>query len=366
MAWHLKEGKALKKNIPFVTLIGNWLVRYFSSPDVVVLSLFLMFVFVILHLFGHVLEPLLLSVGIAYVLDPLVRWLKRLKCPASLAVALVFLTFISTCIALLLLLVPLLWHQATALVKEVPSIINQSESWLATFLSDHPDFISGDQFHQLTDLMHVQAVHVGKIVFSYSLSSVASLVTVVLYLVLVPTMVFFLLKDKTSILSSSQALLPDHRSLITQVWSEVNGQIGQYIKGRVLEVLIVSLVSGVTFMLMGLPYAALMGVCLGISVIIPYVGAFLVSVPVVLLALLKWGVGMYFGIFLGVFVVIIILDAYVLVPVLFSGVLNLSPMVIIVSVIIFGSVWGFWGVFLAIPLAAAMRSICVAVMANNY
>lgn len=355
----------MKKNIPFVTVTSDWLTRYFSNPDVVVLSMFLIFGLTILHFFGGVLEPLLLSIGIAYLLDPLVRWLKRLKCPEALAVTLVFLAFISLCIALLLLLVPLLWRQATALIKEVPNIISHSESWLFKLVSDHPDFISAQQFHRFTDLMHAQAVHIGQWVFSYSLSSVASLVTVVMYLVLVPTMVFFLLKDKASILQSSQALMPDHRSLINRVWMDVNSQIGEYLKGRVLEVVIVSVVSGLTFMLMGLPYAALMGVCLGISVIIPYVGAFLVSVPVVALAILKWGAGWHLGAFLGIFLVIIILDAYVLVPVLFSEVLNLSPIVIIVSVIIFGSIWGFWGVFLAIPLAAAMRSIFSAVAGEN-
>jgi putative permease len=111
---------------------------------------------------------------------------------------------------------------------------------------------------------------------------------------------------------------------------------------------------------MDLNYALLLAVLMGISVIIPYVGATLVTIPVVLVAFFEWGVTDEFWYLLLAYAIIQAVDGVVLVPLLFSEVVNLHPVAIIVAILFFGGLWGFWGVFFAIPLATLVKAVLTA------
>ena len=134
-------------------------------------------------------------------------------------------------------------------------------------------------------------------------------------------------------------------------------QIGNYVRGKFWEILIVGVVSIVTFALLGLKYAMLLGFLVGLSVIVPYIGAAVVTVPVALVAYFQWGWSSDFLWLMGAYTVIQALDGNVLVPLLFSEVVNLHPVAIIVAVLVFGGLWGFWGIFFAIPLATLVNAI---------
>ncbi len=108
---------------------------------------------------------------------------------------------------------------------------------------------------------------------------------------------------------------------------------------------------------MGLNYPALLAVANGLSVIIPYIGATLVTVPVLLVAFFQWGLSHDFYYLLLAYGVIQTLDGVLLVPLLFSEAVNLHPVAIIVAILFFGGLWGFWGVFFAIPLATLVRAV---------
>ena len=101
----------------------------------------------------------------------------------------------------------------------------------------------------------------------------------------------------------------------------------------------------------------LIAVLVGFSVLIPYIGAFVVTIPVVGVALFQFGAGTEFWSLFAVYLIIQALDGNLLVPVLFSEAVNLHPLVIILSVVIFGGLWGFWGVFFAIPLATLIKAV---------
>jgi len=115
--------------------------------------------------------------------------------------------------------------------------------------------------------------------------------------------------------------------------------------------------SYIVFASLGLPYAVLMAILVGLSVIIPIFGAILVTIPVVLIGLYEWGLSVNFYWLLGLYLVIQMLDGNVLVPVLFSKRNNLHPVIIIIAVLFFGGIWGFWGLFFAIPLATFIKAI---------
>ena len=176
-------------------------------------------------------------------------------------------------------------------------------------------------------------------------------------MILLPIMVFFFLKDKDKIIAWASDFLPDERRLLHKVWEELDVKIASYIRGKVIEILIIWAASYVAFAIMGLDYAMLLSLAVGLSVIIPYVGATVVTIPVALIAFFQWGFSTEFAWLLAIYGVIQFLDGNLLVPLLFSEVVNLHPVAIIVAVVFFGSIWGVWGVFFAIPLATLIQAI---------
>jgi putative permease len=151
--------------------------------------------------------------------------------------------------------------------------------------------------------------------------------------------------------------MPRDRGLVTSVWHEVDAQIGNYVRGKVLEILIVWIVTYLVFALLGLPFAMLLSMLVGFSVIIPYIGAAVVTIPVALVALIAFGLSAQFWYVMIAYAIIQALDGNVLVPILFSEVVDLHPVAIITAVLVFGGIWGFWGVFFAIPLATLVNAV---------
>ena len=124
-----------------------------------------------------------------------------------------------------------------------------------------------------------------------------------------------------------------------------------------IEIVIVWVATYITFAFLGLQFSMLLGVVVGLSVLIPYIGAVTVTIPVALVAYFQWGFTADFGWLLLAYAVVQALDGNLLVPVLFSEAVNLHPVAIIVAILIFGGVWGFWGVFFAIPLATLVEAV---------
>jgi putative permease len=151
--------------------------------------------------------------------------------------------------------------------------------------------------------------------------------------------------------------LPKKRGFMNSVFSEMNDQLYNYVTGKVIEMSIVALCSYILFALFGLPYAVLIAILVGLSVIIPFFGAILVTIPVAFLGLYEWGLNSQFLWFMSSYLLIQVLDGNVLVPFLFSTRNNLHPAVIIIAILFFGGIWGFWGLFFAIPLATFIKAI---------
>ncbi|MYJ52940.1 MAG: AI-2E family transporter, partial [Gammaproteobacteria bacterium] len=137
-------------------------------------------------------------------------------------------------------------------------------------------------------------------------------------------------------------------------------QVANYVRGKFWEILIVWGVTLAAFAYLGLKYAVLLSFLVGISVLIPYIGAAVVTLPVMIFAWAQWGWSSEFIALVVTYLVIQALDGNLLVPVLFSEAVNLHPVAIIVAVLFFGGLWGLWGVFFAIPLATLVNAIIVA------
>jgi putative permease len=224
----------------------------------------------------------------------------------------------------------------------------------------YPELVSAAQIDAAMDTMRQEVLGYGQTLVSVSVSSLVGVITVLVYLILTPLLVFFFLKDKDLILGWFRRYLPRHRAIARSVWADVDRQISNYVRGKFWEILVVWAVSFVTFSAFGLNYAMLLALLVGLSVIIPYIGASVVTVPVVLIAWFQWGWGAQFVWLTAAYLIIQMLDGNVLVPLLFSEVVNLHPVAIIVAILVFGGLWGFWGVFFAIPLATVVQAILTA------
>jgi len=205
--------------------------------------------------------------------------------------------------------------------------------------------------------MNSQSGDIGQWILSFSLSQLPLLVTIVVYMMLVPFLVFFLLKDKDEILDWCLSLLPKERPLMNQIGLEMNEQMENYVRGKFLEFMIMFVVTYVVFFVFGLEYAALLAFLVGLSVIIPYLGIIAVTIPVVIVSYMQFGWSNTFIYLILVYSVVQALDGVVLVPLLFSEANSLHPIAIITAVLVFGSWWGLWGVFFAIPLATLVKAV---------
>jgi putative permease len=338
-------------------VIGNWFRRNFSDPQVVMLAVLLVGGLVVVVYFGAMLAPVLAALVIAYLLDSFVELMTRHHTPRRLAVWLVFMLFMVVLLVILFGLAPLLSQQLTQLAGELPAMLTAGQKALLQLPERYPDFISQDQVRELMRKMVAESGTMGQNLLAYSLSSIPSLVSLVVYVVLLPLLVYFFLQDKAKLLGWFVGYMPKDRRLVSKVWREVHEQLGNYVRGKFWEVLVVAVVSYVAFALLGLSYAILLAVLVGLSVIIPYIGATVVTFPVAVVAYFQWGWSSEFIWLMVAYGVIQALDGNVLVPLLFSEAVNLHPIAIIVAVLVFGGLWGFWGVFFAIPLATLVKAV---------
>ncbi len=337
--------------------IREWYQRNFSDPQAVILALLLISAFLLIWLLGGVLAPVLVALVFAYLLDGVVTAMQRYHIPRPLAAATVMLVFVFFCLLLLFGVMPLLSQQVTSLIRELPNMIAAGQQQLQRLPELYPAIFTADQINELIGSVRSQVGRWGQNFLSFSIASALNLFVISVYVVLVPLIVFFTLKDKPLLLEWARGFMPARSELAEKVWIEADTKIANYIRGKFIEIMIVWLASYVTFALMGLNYAVLLSFLVGISVIIPFVGAVVVTVPIAIIAYFQWGFTAKFGYLLAAYQVIQIIDGNVIVPLLFSEVVDLHPLAIIISVLFFGGLWGILGVFFAIPLAALMQAV---------
>jgi len=340
-----------------INILKQWYERYFTDPQTVIFAFILIIGFLLIVVMNAHLMPILIGIIIAYLFEGLVVRMGQFNLNRSIAASFATALILTAIVLTLFVLLPLLSRQLSELIREMPSMLGKGQQLLSQLPQQYPDFVSAQQVEEILTFMRTEVTTLGQRVVSLSLASVVGVITFFVYLILLPLMVFFFLKDKELILGWLGGFLPDERRLVREVWADLDIKIASYVRGKFLEILIIWITSFLAFSLMGLNYAMLLGLLVGISVIVPYVGATVVTIPVALIAFSQWGVTSEFGYLLAVYALIQFLDGNLLVPLLFSEVVNLHPIAIIVSVVFFGSLWGIWGVFFAIPLATFIQAV---------
>ena len=339
-------------------LLHDFWDRYFHDEESVILLVLLVLGMVFLVLFGNVLAPLITALIIAYLLQGLVNLLLGYGLNKRLAFFSVYTLFIGLFTVLLLILLPQVWNQLRRFVAEMPNLLGQWQTSLMRLPENYPALFSEQQIQDFIVSLRGDIGDYGQRVLELSLASIPSVIAWLVYLVLVPILVFFILKDSEQLVRWTAAnFLPRNRPLMNKIWEEMDQQIANYIRGKVVEILVVGSVSYMLFVFLDINYSLLLSVLVGLSVIVPYIGATVVTIPIAAVAYMQWGIGSEFYTVLVAYLVLQILDGNVLFPIIFSEAVNLHPVAIIAAILVFGGIWGMAGVFFAIPLATFIKAI---------
>ena len=343
--------------IIMLDMFKQWKDRHFSDPQQVILGIMLLAGAGLIYFLGSLLAPVFISIIIAYLLDGMVGLLQRSHLPRIAAVSIVFAVFMLSMVVMILWLIPLTVKQISQLVQQLPGMLSMVQNQLLQLPTSYPELISENQVKELISLLNAGISTLGRKVLTLSLASVVGLIHLVVYLVLVPFMVFFLLKDKQLILAWGKRFLPDNMDLTESVWQEANDQVTNYIRGKGWELLIIWGISYSVFRALDLQFSLLLSLFVGLSVIIPYIGVTVMGFVMALVAYIQFGWSSDFAWAMLAYAVIQILDGNLLAPLLLSGVVNLHPVAIVVAVLLFGGLWGLWGLFFAIPLATLANAV---------
>ena len=338
-------------------LLNDFTDRYFHDEESIILVFLLTIALVALLLFGSMLAPLIVALIIAYLMQGLVALLLKYGFTERLAFIAVYVLFFGVFITILGFLLPQVWNQLRRMMDELPNLLSQGQALLLNLPKNYPSLFSEEQINSFMDGLGGEVGSFGQAILEYSLASLPSVVAWVIFLVLVPILVFFMMKDKHQLLDWVGNLLPRNRPLMSTIWREMDQQIANYIRGKFVEIIIVGSVAYLVFFFLGLNYALLLSVITGLSVMVPYIGAAAVNIPVAAIAYVQWGLGGEFWTVIVAYNILQILDGNVLVPIIFSEAVNLHPVAIIFAILFFGGIWGLAGVFFAIPLATFMQAI---------
>ncbi len=338
-------------------LLNDFLDRYFHDEESIILLVLLISGLAVLLLLGGVLAPLITAVIIAYLMQGLVNLLLKYGLSVRVAFGVVYTVFMSVFLLVLLYLLPRVWNQLRRLISELPNLISQWQASLLQLPENYPSLFSEQQIRDFIVGVRGELGGYGQSVLEYSLASIPSIIAFFVFVILVPILVFFVMKDKDELVIWAGNFLPRNRPLMRRIWLEMDQQISNYVRGKVLEIFLVGSVSFIAFEILGLNYALLLSVLVGLSVVVPYIGAAMVAIPIAAVAYVQWGIGADFYTVMIVYGVLQLIDGNVLVPVIFSEAVNLHPVAIVASVLVFGGIWGLAGVFFAIPLATLVKAI---------
>ena len=338
-------------------LLNDFTDRYFHDEESIILVFLLTIALVALLLFGSMLAPLIVALIIAYLMQGLVALLLKYGFTERLAFIAVYVLFFGVFITILGFLLPQVWNQLRRMMDELPNLLSQGQALLLNLPENYPSLFSEEQINSFMDGLGGEVGSFGQAILEYSLASLPSVVAWVIFLVLVPILVFFMMKDKHQLLDWVGNLLPRNRPLMSTIWREMDQQIANYVRGKFVEIIIVGSVAYLVFVFLGLNYALLLSVITGLSVMVPYIGAAAVNIPVAAIAYVQWGLGGEFWTVIVAYNILQILDGNVLVPIIFSEAVNLHPVAIIFAILFFGGIWGLAGVFFAIPLATLIQAI---------
>ncbi|MEM7279596.1 MAG: AI-2E family transporter, partial [Pseudomonadota bacterium] len=323
----------------------------------------------LLNILAPVLTPFIAAALLAYVGDPLADRLEKWRVPRSLAVLLVFLLTFLAIAAIVLLVLPLVRAQATALISALPKYISYAQEHWLPFVSNLVGTESGGDDVGLAAFVEKYGSMAGewgtKVLASIGRSG-GALLAALISLFLIPVLTFYLLRDWDLIIERIRKLVPrNKRETVFELAAQSDEVLGAFLRGQFLVMLGLATIYTLGLSVIGLPYAFAIGVVAGLVSFVPYLG-FVFGIVLAGLTALNDPSGWLM--LVGVVVVFSagqLIEGSVLTPKLVGDRIGLHPVIVIFAVMAFGQLFGFFGILLALP-AAAVLSVIVRYFYRNY
>ena len=310
------------------------------------------------YVLGPILAPFMFAAILAYICDPLVDRLQRRRVPRTLGTVIVLLLLIGLFVLLMLIMVPLFQKEATLLSERIPGYITALNERLIPWLNAklglklELDFQGFKQ--NITEYVQGADGLAGKIFASLKIGGMA-LVGFFVNLILVPVVLFYLLRDWDALIEKIDHLIPRRwHDRITTIAREIDAVLSEFLRGQVSVMLLMSVFYVVGLWFAGLEFALPIGIITGMLVFVPYVGMITGLLLASLAALMQFqsmpGVVWVWV----VFAIGQLLEGMVVTPWLVGDRIGLHPVAVIFALLAFGQIFGFFGVLLALPVSAAL------------
>lgn len=309
---------------------------------------------VVMWFLGDQILPFVLGAAIAYFLDPVADKIEKLGFSRAVAVSSITLVGVVIFVVMALLVVPTLIQQSVNLVNTAPKLFDDFQ----TFLTQRfPSIIDEDS------TLRQSLISVGETIRDRGgqllegvLTSAASLINVVVLLVIVPVVAFYLLYDWDRMIAEIDRLLPrDHAPTIRMLATRIDQTLASFIRGMGTVCLVLGSYYAIALMLVGLQFGLVVGAFAGLITFIPYVGAVVGGMLAIGLALFQfWGDWVSIGLVAGIFIIGQVFEGNILTPKLVGSSVGLHPVWLIFALTVFGALFGFVGMLVAVPVAAAI------------
>ncbi|RIY35611.1 AI-2E family transporter [Psittacicella gerlachiana] len=339
--------------------------RNFNNPQIVALIIILLVISLVLYFFGRILAPVFLAVGLAYILNFPVRWLVKKGFKRIYALILVFSLLVCVMAWLVFSIAPMLIRQLSTLLVEAPTIATNLRDKLLSLEEFNLPYLDRTTLYSIYENINQYIQSNMDIRIDNIITVLHNVAYIAVNSFLVPFMAFLMLIDYAPLKESIIRFLPKSSELADGVFKEFMAQLDNYVRGKVIEFIIMTVLSFVAFAFFGLKYNLILSTLIGISVIIPYLGVIIATVPFAIVAFFQFELGTTFWTLMIIHTILQIFNGNILVPVLYSKTNNIRPITVIVAVIFFGQIWGILGVFLAIPLCTLIKAVANAWWLNS-
>ncbi|MDT8855303.1 AI-2E family transporter [Paracoccaceae bacterium Fryx2] len=308
---------------------------------------------VVLWFLGGVILPFIVGGAIAYFLDPLADRLQRAGISRVLATTIISLGMAMVAVLLVLAVIPTLVSQLTALINATPAIFEQLQTFLMNRFPELTDETSTIRKTLLSIGATIQAQ--GLKLANSLLGSALGVINAVVFIVVVPVVSFYLLLDWDHMVAKIDAWLPrDHAPVVRHLASEIDRVLAAFVRGQISVCLVLGTFYSVTLMLAGLQFGIVVGAIAGAITFIPYVGALVGGALAIGLALFQfWGDWLSIGLVALIFAFGQFLEGNIITPRLVGSSVGLHPVWLLFALSAFGTVFGFVGMLVAVPVAAS-------------
>jgi putative permease len=306
----------------------------------------------------HTVSSFLLSFVLAYFLDPCVVALERRKVRRTYGIALLYVALGVVGTFCFVYIVPFVNINWEALLANLPKYVQKGREIILETADRYQPAYASEQWQWLFDNVSGSMDSLLSKLGSGIYAAVSRVAFNLLNLLLAPILVFFMLYYKREIAAGITAWLPpSRREILLELGHEINASVGGYIRGQMVVSLIVAVLATLALFTLDVDYPVLNGIFAGLASILPFIGVILATLPPLFFAYVKFQSGIVLFKVMMAFAVIYFMEGYLIKPFVFKKSMDLNPLVTIIVVMAFGELMGFWGILLAIPIAAASKIV---------